>query len=106
MTASAARPGDGGSHGYRIAGPKYDGRGKTLLKHFVTERDVAEIIGYLKPETKPAMLKIEMGIGWVPDGPGRLRSANPGEYAAEIERLEKENAELRQKLRELGYDER
>lgn len=39
---------DGGGHGYRIAGPKYDGRGKTLLKHFITERDVAEIRGYIR----------------------------------------------------------
>ena len=33
---------------------------------------------------------IEMGIGWVPDeaGPkGHIRSANPGEYAKEIDRL-------------------
>lgn len=39
---------DGSSIGYRIAGPKYDGHGKTLLKHFITERDVFEIKEYLK----------------------------------------------------------
>jgi hypothetical protein len=46
---------DGGGTGYRIAGPKYDGRGKTLLKHYVTERDVREIEGYLRPERKPKL---------------------------------------------------
>jgi hypothetical protein len=32
---------------------------------------------------------IEMGIGWMPDpeNPGGLVSANPGDYAREIERL-------------------
>ena len=47
--------GDGGSHGYRIAGPKYDGRGKTLLKHYINERDVGEIMRYLKPDTNPKL---------------------------------------------------
>jgi hypothetical protein len=42
----------GGSQGYRIAGPKYDGHGSTLLKHLITERDAREIIEYLRPETK------------------------------------------------------
>jgi hypothetical protein len=46
---------NGGGHGYRIAGPKYDGRGKTLIKHFITDRDAREIIGYLKSETKPKL---------------------------------------------------
>jgi hypothetical protein len=44
----------GGGRGYRIAGPKYDGRGKTLLKHFITERDRAEIHSYLRLENTPA----------------------------------------------------
>jgi len=39
---------DGGGHGYRIAGPKYDGSGKTLLKHKITKRDVDEIRSYLR----------------------------------------------------------
>lgn len=46
---------DGGGHGYRIAGPKYDGHGKTLVKHYITERDAREIAGYLKPERKPKL---------------------------------------------------
>jgi hypothetical protein len=33
--------------GYRIAGPKYDGNGLTLLKHKLTARDRKEIIAYL-----------------------------------------------------------
>lgn len=35
-------------------------------------------------------MKIEMGIGWVPSktSPGHVQSATPGEYAAEIVRLE------------------
>lgn len=45
----------GGGHGYRLAGPKYDGFGKTLLKHVLTERDIDEIAGYLK--TARAALK-------------------------------------------------
>ena len=40
---------DGSGVGYRIAGPKYDGQGKTLLKHYITERDASEILAYLKP---------------------------------------------------------
>lgn len=39
---------DGGGHGYRLAGPKYDGRGMTLLRHYLTERDIEEIRSYLK----------------------------------------------------------
>jgi hypothetical protein len=34
--------------GYRIAGPKYNGAGKTLLRHKITERDANEIRSYLK----------------------------------------------------------
>lgn len=33
--------------GYRIAGPKYDGSGKSLLKHFLSDRDKREIAEYL-----------------------------------------------------------
>ena len=43
---------NGGGHGYRIAGPKYDGRGVTLLKHYITERDVSEMVQYLVPSRK------------------------------------------------------
>lgn len=38
---------DGGGIGYRIAGPKYDGNGKNLIRHFLTERDRREIESYL-----------------------------------------------------------
>lgn len=34
-------------HGYRIAGPKFNGSSVTLLKTELTERDAAEIRGYL-----------------------------------------------------------
>ena len=34
--------------GYRIAGPKYDGSGKTVLRHVLTERDKDEIQSYLR----------------------------------------------------------
>lgn len=42
-------------------------------------------------------MKIEMGIGWMVDEErkGGVRSANPGEYAAEIVRLRTDNALLR-----------
>lgn len=39
---------DGGGTGYRIAGPKYDGDGTTLVRRFLTERDKQEILSYLK----------------------------------------------------------
>jgi hypothetical protein len=38
---------EGGS-GYRIAGPKYDGSGKTLLKVFLSETEKKEIRAYLR----------------------------------------------------------
>ncbi len=37
---------DGG--GYRIAGPKYDGTGKTILRRTLTPRDRDEIRSYLR----------------------------------------------------------
>lgn len=37
----------GGGHGYRIAGPKYDGSGTNLLRHQLTDRDKEEIRRYL-----------------------------------------------------------
>jgi GTP cyclohydrolase I len=39
----------GGGHGYRIAGPKYDGTSGRLLKHYVTERDRSELHAYIDP---------------------------------------------------------
>lgn len=36
-------------HGYRIAGPKYDGNGETLLKVFLSETEKKEIRSYLRP---------------------------------------------------------
>lgn len=39
---------DGGGHGYRIFGPKYDGASKQLKRHYLTECDVNEIKSYLK----------------------------------------------------------
>lgn len=38
---------NGRGHGYRIHGPKYDGRSKTITRHKVTPRDVEEIERYL-----------------------------------------------------------
>lgn len=35
-------------HGYRIYGPKYDGRSKTIGTHELTARDVQELRAYLK----------------------------------------------------------
>ena len=37
-----------GSVGYRICGPKYDGRGRTIRKHIVTLRDVEELMPMLR----------------------------------------------------------
>lgn len=37
-----------GSHGYRIAGPKYDGKGTQLLKKEITKREAEEILSYLE----------------------------------------------------------
>jgi hypothetical protein len=39
---------DTGGYGYRILGPKYDGGGKQLKRHYLTARDVEEIRSYLK----------------------------------------------------------
>lgn len=46
LSINFAREGNGG-HGYRIAGPKYDGNGKVLLRHELSERDVSELRRYL-----------------------------------------------------------
>jgi len=35
------------SVGYRIAGPKFDGRSKTIMRHEISPRDVSEIGEYL-----------------------------------------------------------
>lgn len=43
---------DGGGHGYRIAGPKYDSGGKTLVRHVLTKRDVDAIRAYLRDARK------------------------------------------------------
>ncbi|SOD80017.1 hypothetical protein SAMN06272781_6826 [Streptomyces sp. 1222.2] len=38
---------NGGGHGFRLAGPKFNGSSKTLLKYEVTERDADEIRKFL-----------------------------------------------------------
>jgi hypothetical protein len=38
---------NGDGHGYRISGPKYDGRSKMVTKHVLTPRDVEELRWYL-----------------------------------------------------------
>jgi hypothetical protein len=38
---------DGAGHGYRIAGPKFTGTGRTLLTRELTAEDAAEIRRYL-----------------------------------------------------------
>lgn len=35
------------SHGYRLAGPKYNGSSTSVFRHVVTERDAKEIRRYL-----------------------------------------------------------
>lgn len=39
---------NGGGTGYRICGPKYDGRSKTIGRHKITERDIDEIRAYVQ----------------------------------------------------------
>ncbi|MFI0822272.1 hypothetical protein ACH4TX_42135 [Streptomyces sp. NPDC021098] len=39
---------NGTGTGYRLAGPKYNGSQKRLLKHTLDERDAEEIRGYLR----------------------------------------------------------
>jgi hypothetical protein len=39
-------------HGYRIAGPKFNGSSKTLKKHALDARDIAEIESYIKVAKK------------------------------------------------------
>lgn len=43
-----------GNGGYRIAGGKYDGMGKTLMEHTLTLRDAEEIRRYLDKAFPPA----------------------------------------------------
>lgn len=38
----------GGRSGYRICGPKYDGRSETVVRHKLTKRDIEEIRAYLR----------------------------------------------------------
>ena len=38
---------DGAGHGYRLAGPKFNGSGRVLLSRTLDERDAAEIRRYL-----------------------------------------------------------
>lgn len=48
---------DGGGHGFRIAGPKYNGSSTTLVRHRLGSRDIAEIERYLtraKSDLAPA----------------------------------------------------
>ncbi len=48
----------GNAHGgYRIAGPKFNGTGRLLLEHMVTERDAQEIRSYLDKATHPTAPK-------------------------------------------------
>lgn len=37
-------------------------------------------------------MKIEMGVGWLPDKDGMIRTATPGEYVERIAQLEAELA--------------
>ena len=39
---------DGSGIGYRMAGPKYVGDSKTILKHYITKNDVHYIRAYLR----------------------------------------------------------
>lgn len=48
---------DGCGHGYRLAGPKFNGSGEKLLTRTLDERDAEEIRTYLDhvfPQTPPA----------------------------------------------------
>lgn len=38
---------NGNGHGYRIAGPKYNGSSKSLIRHRLSIRDITEIEQYL-----------------------------------------------------------
>jgi hypothetical protein len=42
------------NHGYRIAGPKFNGSSTTLIKHKLNARDVSEIQSYLDAATRSA----------------------------------------------------
>jgi hypothetical protein len=37
----------GGGHGYRLAGPKYNGSSASVMAHRLSERDIREIQSYL-----------------------------------------------------------
>jgi len=42
-----------GSSGYRICGPKYDGTGRTIKRHELTEDDVKTLRKYLSSVSRP-----------------------------------------------------
>jgi hypothetical protein len=45
--------------GYRIAGPKFDGRSKTVMRHEIRPRDVSEIGQYFSAVSTPKVTKNE-----------------------------------------------
>lgn len=47
------RDADGGGHGFRLAGPKFNGSSEMLLKYEVDERDAEEIREYLDAKFPP-----------------------------------------------------
>lgn len=51
---------DGRGHGYRIAGPKFNGSSQVLKKHSLNTRDINEIEGYLKM-AREALGEVEKG---------------------------------------------
>jgi hypothetical protein len=61
----------GVGHGYRLAGPKFNGSGKNLLTRELDERDVSEIRGYLDavfPLPPAPVWNFTDGEDWRPDG--------------------------------------
>jgi hypothetical protein len=45
--------------GYRICGPKYDGRGRTIKKHKLTAADVKEIRSFLSSVRSPQVTGLD-----------------------------------------------
>lgn len=81
---------NGGGHGYRLAGPKYNGSSTNLLRADLDERDAAEIRQYLDavfpPGRTPAVVPVvdretASHVLWVFGQPGGYR---PGDYTHDL----------------------
>jgi hypothetical protein len=78
---------NGAGHGYRLAGPKFNGSGKNLLKRELDQRDADEIRGYLDavfPVPPAVVWNFTDGEDWRPVG-DPFANRELAQLAAEID---------------------